>query len=159
MCPSLYGYLTTRSLERDDAPELSRMLQSQSPIYVRFFTPFSFDEVTLRRLLSERDRDMWMGFYWQKELVGFFMLRGWDEGYEAPAYGVLIAEPFSGYGLTTLSLTMAKTICRLRGAPRIMLKVHPGNFSAKSLFERAKFIQTGIDPGSGNLIYHFDVNK
>jgi hypothetical protein len=32
-----------------------------------------------------------MGIYWQAELR-FFMLRGWDEGFDVPAYGVLIDE-------------------------------------------------------------------
>jgi hypothetical protein len=35
-----------------------------------------------------------------------------------------------------------------------MLKVHPGNTHAKELYERSGFIQTGVDPKIGHLIFH-----
>ena len=142
-----------------DAPQLSAMLCAQSPAYVRFFTPFSFDQDALTDILARQRQDIFMGIYWQEDLVGFFMLRGWDEGYEAPSYGVMIDERYSGYGLTRLSLKMVKSICKLRHSPLIMLKVHPDNTVAKSLFEEARFIQTGVDAASGHLVYHFDLNE
>lgn len=146
-------------LEMKHAPQLSEMLCAQSPAYVRFFTPFSFDESAIAGILACQRQDIFMGIYWQDDLAGFFMLRGWDEGYEAPSYGVLIDERYSGYGLTRLSLKMVKSICKLRHSPRIMLKVHPENTIARSLFEEARFIQTGVDAASGYLVYHFDLNE
>lgn len=148
---------TVRPLAAADAPQLSRMLRAQSPAYVRFFTPFSFDPDTINGMLARQLEDVFMGIYLRDELAGFFMLRGWDEGYEAPSYGVLIDERFSGYGLTRLSLKMAKSICKLRRAPRLILKVHPDNLVAKTLFEEAGFTRAGRDEASGNLIYHFNV--
>ncbi len=148
-----------RPLETDDAPQLTAMLRAQSPAYVRFFTPFTFDQDTIAAMLAGKDQDVFMGIYWQNALAGFFMLRGWDKGYEAPSYGILIDERYSGYGLTRLSLKMVKSICKLRRSPRIMLKVHPDNMAAKALFEEARFVQTGVDAASGNLIYHFDLDE
>lgn len=148
---------TVRPLAAADAPQLSRMLRAQSPAYVRFFTPFSFDLDTINGMLARQREDIFMGIYLRDELAGFFMLRGWDEGYEAPSYGVLIDERFSGYGLTRLSLKMAKSICKLRRAPRLILKVHPDNAVAKTLFEEAGFTRAGQDEASGNLVYHFNV--
>jgi RimJ/RimL family protein N-acetyltransferase len=144
-------------LEKEDAPQLSEMLRAQSPDYTRFFTPFSFDQDAMTDILVRKNLDVFMGIFWGDELAGFFMLRGWDEGYEAPSYGVLIAEKYRGYGLTRLSLKMAKSICKLRQSPRIMLKVHPDNMAARSLFEEAGFIQTGSDAANGCLVYHFDL--
>lgn len=147
------------SLETKDAPQLSVMLRAQSTAYVRFFTPFNFDLDTLAEILTHKNRDVFMGIFWQDRMVGFFMLRGWDEGYEAPTYGVLIDERYSGYGLTRLSLKMVKSICKLRRAPRIMLKVHPENEAARKLFEEARFRRTGVDAASGHLVYHFDLDE
>ncbi|HEY9283167.1 MAG TPA: GNAT family N-acetyltransferase [Pyrinomonadaceae bacterium] len=149
---------TVRPLTDADAPALASMLKSQSPEYVRFFTPFTFDEAAVAAILAGSGQDVYMGLYWRARLAGFFMLRGWDAGYEVPAYGVLVDEAHSGYGLTTLTLGLAKAICRLRAAPRLMLKVHPDNARAKRLFERAGFKQTGVEPGSGGLVYHLDFN-
>lgn len=151
--------LIVRSLRVEDAAALSAMLCAQSQSYARFFTPFNFDQKTITNLLAARKEDVFMGIYWQSELYGFFMLRGWDEGFDVPAYGVLIDERHSGYALAQLSMRMSKSICKLRGASRIMLKVHPDNAAARMLYEEAKFVRTGVDARSGNLIYHFDFNK
>jgi len=151
--------LTIRPLNSEDAPELSALLLSQTPAYVRFFTPFNFDLPSVAGLLTGQGTDVFMGMYWEGRLIGFFMLRGWDDGYDVPSYGVLIDEKYSGYGLTRLSLKLAKSICKLRRVPRIMLKVNAGNKIAKRLFEEAGFNQTGVDARTGNLIYHFDFNQ
>ena len=151
--------LTISPLEADDAAKLCALLRSQSASFVRFFSPFAFEEKNIGRLLRERDQDVWVGIEWQNNLIGFFMLRGWDAGYEVPAYGVLIAEDFNGYGFASLSLKIAKAIAKLRRVPRLMLKVHPENVRARQVFEHAKFKLTGVDAESGNLIYHFDLPR
>lgn len=155
---SLPDNFTVRPLDAGDAFKLSSMLLAQSPAYVRFFTPFDFQHASIVSLLAGQGKDIFMGMYWDDRLIGFFMLRGWNNGYEIPSYGVLVDEKYSGYGLTRLSLKLAKSICRLRHAPQIMLKVNPGNKVAKRLFEEAAFAQTGVDDQTGNLIYHFDIN-
>jgi RimJ/RimL family protein N-acetyltransferase len=150
---------TVRPLQISDALALSTLLCSQAQSYIRFFTPFNFDEATITQLLAQCERDAWMGIYLSETLLGFFMLRGWDAGFEVPAYGVLVDEQYSGYGLARLSLRYAKSLCKLRRAPHVMLKVHPENLAARKLFEAARFRQTGIEAASGNLIYHFDFNE
>ncbi len=152
-----HEYFTVRPLQIEDAAALASMLRIQPPEYAHFFHAFAFDVDAIAKILSERQRDYYAGIFWQGELVGFFMLRGWDKGYEVPSYGVLIDARYSGYGLARLSLKITKSICRLRRVPRIMLKVHPDNLIAKTLFEEAHFIHTGVAAESGNLVYHFDV--
>ena len=155
---SLMVNFTARPLEIDDALQLSSMLLTQSPDYARFFTPFDFDYSSILRLLTEQGKDIFMGMYRDDRLIGFFMLRGWNDGYQIPSYGVLVDEKYSGYGLTRLSLKLAKSICKLRHVPRLMLKVCPDNIIAKRIFEEAGFALTGVDAPTGNLIYHFDIN-
>lgn len=151
--------LSIRPLGVEDAPALSAWLLAQSSRYSRFFYPFGFDLDTVTKLLSEQGRDVFMGVYWEDQLAGFFMLRGWNEGYEVPAFGIIIGEEFRGYGLELLSLDAAKTICRLRGAERMMLKMHPQNFSARGVARKIGFVQTGVESESGNVIYHMDIGK
>jgi RimJ/RimL family protein N-acetyltransferase len=148
--------LVLRPLRPEDASDLSALLLAQTPAYVRFFTPFIFDLPSVTTLLAEQGADVFMGMYLKDRLIGFFMLRGWNSGYEIPAYGVLVDEKYSGYGLTRLSLKLAKSICKLRRVPRIMLKVNAENIIAKRLFEESGFTQTGVDAQTDNLIYHFD---
>lgn len=148
--------LILRPLSVADAPAFSTMLSAQPPEYIQYFRPFDFDAETLTKLLDAARDDVYMGFFLDATIAGFFMLRGWDSGYAIPAYGVTIAQAFAGIGLATLSLDASKTLCRLRGVERLMLKVHPDNLTAKHLYEKAGFVQSGVDTRNANLVYHYD---
>ncbi len=149
--------MAIRPLVVDDAAALSSMLLAQSVEYARFFRPFSFDTAAIADVLSSQGQDVLMGLYWQSQIVGFFMLRGWNEGYDVPAFGILIDERYRGCGLEMLSLETAKIVCKLRGASRIMIKMHPENISAKGVLRKTGFVQSGVEVESGNLIYHSDI--
>ena len=146
-----------------DAPALSKWLRGQSPEYSHFFRPFAFDEESISEVLGKCQQDLYMGIYWQEEselgLIGFYMLRGWDAGYEVPAYGVLIDERYRGLGLEMVSLEASKIVCRLRGAPRLMLKMHPDNCSTRGIARKSGFVKTGVEAHTGNYIYHLEIAK
>lgn len=148
--------LIIRPLQVADAKDVSEMLSAQSPEYARFFYAFSFDAKEIEKILSGRKRDVYSGMYWQGRLVAVFMLRGWDAGYEVPSFGVLVAENQRGRAFMKIALEMAKLICRLSGAPRLMAKIHPDNVSPRGA-RRLGLIQTGVENGTGNLIYHLEL--
>lgn len=151
--------LIIRPLMEDDAGDLSAMLLTQPAGYARFFYPFGFGRPAVSAVLAGQGRDVFTGLYWGGRMVGFFMLRGWNEGYEVPAFGIIIDEKYRGHGLEMVCLDAAKAICRLRGAERIMLKMHPENISAKGVARKIGFVQTGSEPESGNIIYHLELGK
>ncbi len=151
--------VAVRSLTVENAAELSSMLVALPRDYARFFSPFEFGLETVSHVLSNQGDDVFVGVYWMDKIIGFFMLRGWNDGYEVPSFGIIIDKKYRGYGLEMLSLDAAKTICRLRGAERMMLKMHPDNISARGVMRKIGFIQTGVEPGSGNIIYHMELGK
>ena len=146
-----------RPLRVEDAPALSEWLRAQPPAYARFFRPFRYDERAIAEALARQGQEVFMGLFWQEGIVGFFMLRGWSEGYEVPAFGILIDERYRGYGLEMAALDTAKVICRLRNVSRLMIKMHPDNISAKGVARKTGFVQTGVEAASGNLIYHYEI--
>ncbi len=89
-------------------------------------------------------------------LAGFYMLRGFDQGYRVPAYGVWIAPEYKNRGLAALTLAHAFTLCKLNGIKRMLLKVHPRNVKALRLYESMGFVRTGNDPKNGHFVYHRD---
>ena len=149
--------LMFRPLRAEDASALSKWLRAQPPTYARFFRPFGYDEGSIAKTLASQGPDVFMGLFWREEIVGFFMLRGWNEGYEVPAFGILIDEQYRGYGLEMAALDTAKVICRLRNVSRLMIKMHPDNISAKGVARKTGFVQTGVEAASGNLIYHYEI--
>jgi RimJ/RimL family protein N-acetyltransferase len=143
-----------RPLETSDTAALSEFLTAQDCDYIQLFAPFDFGVETIRALLARKQEDAFFGIFWQERLAAFFMLRGWDEGYGIPAYGVVVDQQLSGRGLGQLTLEYSKAYCRLRGCRKIMLKVHPLNLAARHIYEKAGFVQTGVDPKNQNLVYH-----
>ena len=143
---------TIRPLESADAAAISTFMRSQPPEYLRFFYAFGADETAITETLSALKQDIYAGVFWRDDLIGIYMLRGWDAGYEIPSFGVLIDDKYRGGTLMRLTLDTAKLICRLSGAKRLMAKIHPENMSERGA-RRLGFERTGIEETTGNNIY------
>ena len=154
----MYKSLEIKELSSDQAKNLSKLLLFSDKAYTQYFIPFSFDEKTIKEILNRVTNDKYFGVFISKELAGFYMLRGFDEGFEIPSYGIWIAEKFSGLGLSKLTLQHAISYCKVNGIKRIMLKVHPENSIAKKTYEGYGFKQEGVDSKNNNLIYYKDLN-
>ncbi len=148
--------LTIRPLCIEDAGEVSTMLRAQPTEYARFFYAFDFDEERIAAILAQKNRDVYSGMFWRGQLVGIFMLRGWDAGYEIPSFGVFVAEKFRGGTFLKVSLEVAKLTCRLSGARQLMATIHPDNVSPRGA-SRLGFVQAGRTTEAGNIVYHMDL--
>ena len=84
------------------------------------------------------------------------MPRGWDAGCDIPSFGVLVDVRHRGRASMRISLVVAKLICRLSGATRLMAKIHPDNVSPRGA-RRLGFVQTGVEAESGNVVYHMEL--
>ena len=148
--------LSIRPLQPGDAASVADFMRSQPPEYARFFYAFGSNETMIAEILSACRADVYSGVFWQENLVGIFMLRGWDAGYEIPSFGVLIDEKYRGGAFMRLTLDAAKLICRLSGAKRLMAKIHPDNVSPRGA-SRLGLRQTGVEEATGNIIYHLEL--
>ncbi len=153
---SLNKSFSIRPLEPADAVAISAFMRLQSPEYLRFFYAFGSDESAIAETLSASRMDIYSGVFWQANLVGVFMLRGWDAGYEIPSFGVLIDEKYRGGAFMRLTLDTAKLICRLSGAKQLMAKIHPDNVSPRGE-RRLSLNQKGVEVSTGNIIYHMEL--
>ena len=145
--------LSISPLRPDDAHKLAAMLQDNGPEYMRYFAPFAFDEQTICRILTQARRDHYWGLWDDDVIAGFFMLRGLDEGYQVPAYGVCVARSHAGRGLLRLTVAYALSWCALNGISELMLKVHPDNVVARRTYEKHGFFPQGVDARNGHLIF------
>lgn len=153
MTPSLVD-IEIRRMRAADAGALSAMLIRQPSEATRFFSPFPPNEASVRAVLDSAVHDRYWGVFIAEELVGVLMLRGWDEGYAIPAYGVLISVEHTGIGLGALTLSWCIAWCRLNHVPTLMLKVHKDNARARGLYERRGFIQVGSSESGRDWVYH-----
>ena len=105
------------------------------------FHPHPFTPAQARRI-AERvgiQADEYFGAFLGPRLIGYGMLRGWDEGYAIPSFGVAVGPAHRGLGVGRDLLRHAVSIARRRGATTVMLKVHPSNANARHLYESEGF--------------------
>lgn len=151
----LKNAFSIRPLESNDAALVASFMLSQNSEYLQFFYAFGSDEAAIAEMLSATKQDIYSGVFWQNELIGMFMLRGWDEGYEIPSFGILIDEKYRGQSLLSLTLETGRLICRLAGVKGFMAKHHPDNIPLRNVQQHG-FYQTGIEESTGNILLFMD---
>lgn len=146
-----------REMTLSNVPDLIALFNQSASNYSQYFTPFSFDTSTFYSLLRVKQRDRYYCILVDKQVAGFYMLRGLDQAYTTPAFGVWIAEEYSGQGLARSTLNHAVIVCAQLGCHDLLLKVHPENKRAKRMYERFGFRQVAIDSTSHNIIYRLEL--
>lgn len=146
-----------KDIDSSFSEELTDLLSREEKEYSKYFIPFDFDHTTIKKILTEKKEDKFFGLFVDDSLIGFYMLRGFDEGYDIPSYGVWISKEYSAKGLSKLTLQHAVSICKINGIKKLLLKVHPENKIAKMIYENFGFIKKSNDPKNNNLVYYKDI--
>jgi hypothetical protein len=142
----------------DDAQHISSMLQDADPNYVQYFTPFSYDYSTIKGKIKESILDTYFVIVNNSEsegspdFLGFFMLRGMDQGYESPMFGIFIRQCWSNMGLARLALSYAEVYCRINLYPSLLLKVNQKNKKAIKLYLSHGFICSNNNISGDNML-------
>ena len=153
MIKKTFDEIIIKKIRIDSAAELTELLQSQPSDYSKYFIPFEYNFNTVKNILDKNKKDIFFGLFLNDKIIGFYMLRGFDEGFEVPSYGVWISKKFSGLGLAKLTLQHAISFCKINEIDELMLKVHPQNKVAKKIYENFCFKKAGIDDKNNNIIY------
>lgn len=129
-----------RALRPTDEAALGDMLEraAGSP-EMRYFDPFPMTRSTARRLCREVRDDRYYVAVADGRVVGLSMLRGWDEGYTVPSFGVMIDASWHGRGLggrmTDYTIEQAWRL----GCDTVRLSVYGANTVAAEMYERRGF--------------------
>lgn len=135
-----------------DAEALSSLLCGDDEEYRQYFIPFPADPESLIERLRQVRQDRYWGLWFNQQLAGFFMLRGFDEGFMRPSFGVYIAKAYGNRGLSVLALDFSQSWCRLNNLAAMMLKVHPDNRFARQVYEKADFTCIESCPRTGHTV-------
>ena len=94
-------------------------------------------------LFAQRRKDRYYGaFTGPDEIVALSMLRGWDEGYVVPSFGIAVDAGWHGRGVGTRMTAWTIEQARALGAPSVRLTVYSDNPGARRIYERLGFTQT-----------------
>lgn len=132
--------LEIRSISHEHGQSLMDLLLTASECDRRFFCPFTFALTEIEDRLIRVQHDKYYGIFLEAHrLAGFYMLRGLDEGYASPMYGVFIHPDYRRLGLGKLTLSHAVCYSRFSGRPSLRLGVHPENGVAIRAYQNFGF--------------------
>jgi len=127
--------LIIRSVNNKDFDKLAKFFCENNLLSVKNnFNPFALNEKSAEFITSGLHNDRYYVGYLVDDIIGFVMLRGWDEGYEVPSFGLLIDRNYYGFGfgkkLSIFALEQAKII----GCKKVRLSVYKDNLKAVKLY-------------------------
>jgi len=133
------GFLIVREIKNEDAGKLAEFFERNDVEDVtRNFHPFRLDNESATRIAEYQGRDKYYIAIIDDSLAGFAMLRGWDEGYTVPSFGLLVDLEYQGRGigreLSVMVLNHAATL-----SDSVRLSVNASNVAALQLYRSLGF--------------------
>lgn len=135
--------------------EIRRISTSDAPVLGEFFTalaadsdteqffhphPFTRDyAVELCNIVPAR-KDRYYVACFGEVVIAYMMLRGWDEGYSVPSFGVTNHPAVRDVGLGQALLAHAVAECRAAGATKLRLTVFKNNERALHVYRKFGFV-------------------
>jgi ribosomal-protein-alanine N-acetyltransferase len=99
------------------------------------FHPHAFTEEAIENVINQVRKDVYCVLAEGQQILGYGMLRGWDEGFEIPSLGIAIHPSARGTGLGRVLMHILHASARRKGATRVRLRVKPENTRATKLYE------------------------
>ena len=114
-----------------------------------FFSPHPTDADSIRHIAAHDGKDLYYLLIEQGEVLGYGMLRGWDEDYQIPSLGLAIHPSARGQGLGKMLMELLHVLVYRRGAVRVRLRVRADNEKALKLYKSLgyAFEEDATQPG------------
>jgi ribosomal protein S18 acetylase RimI-like enzyme len=145
--------VVVREVKAEDFEAMADFFENNNVEEVtRHFHPFPLDTRWAKVISGQRGNDKYYIAVENNSVIGFGMLRGWDEGYEVPSLGVLVDLAHQNQGLgrhiTSFLLTEAKKV-----ASAVRLSVDKSNNRAIGLYRSFGFEIVAEQMGRNENIY------
>jgi ribosomal-protein-alanine N-acetyltransferase len=147
----------TRELTSADEPALTAFFAANNRAdIVRNFHPFPLDAASATRLCREPRKDRYFIFEESGAVFGLAMLRGWDEGFAVPSFGILVHHAHHGKGIGRALTEHALAVAGEMRVPRVRLTVRADNARAVHLYESMGF-HTSETLSDGRLVMFAEI--
>jgi ribosomal-protein-alanine N-acetyltransferase len=103
------------------------------------FKPHPFTDQAVRERTEYRGKDFYCLLVEERQVLGYGMLRGWDEGFEVPSLGIAVHPSQQGRRLGESIMRHLHDEARERGAKTIRLRVNSHNARAIKLYKAFRY--------------------
>lgn len=115
--------------------------RNRVPQVTAMFDPFPLDASQAQRIALESRKDRFYTVSRGERLLGLSMLRGFDEGYATPSFGIFVDHESHGQGIGRQLTAWTVEQARRQGAPAVRLTVYASNAAARRLYESLGFVE------------------
>ncbi len=105
-----------------------------------FFSPHAIDTASIGKLIRTTKRDLYYLLVEGRNVLGYGLLRGWDEGYEIPSLGLATHPSVRGKGFGKLLMNFLHLAALRRGCSKVRLRVESANFAAISMYKSYGYV-------------------
>jgi ribosomal-protein-alanine N-acetyltransferase len=137
--------------------------RNDEPAMTQGFDPFALVASEARRIAADRGRDRYYVAFHREKIVAMSMLRGFDEGFEIPSFGIFVDRQWQGRGVGRGLTEWTLAAARQMGCRTVRLSVYADNRAALALYESLGFIaveRSTIDRARGRrerIVMHLSV--
>ena len=110
--------------------------------YARYYSPYSLTTESAKKLCNLSGKDLHYVLIDNNLILGHGMLRGWDEGYEAPSLGIVIHPDFANKGLGSMFMRFLHLAAWQKGCSKIRLGVSKDNIYAYKMYKKLGYVFT-----------------
>jgi [ribosomal protein S18]-alanine N-acetyltransferase len=129
------SHLECRKLTIEWKQSLMVLLNALGASDAEYFHPHPFTDEAIESIIHNVHQDLYYILAEGTNVLGYGMLRGWDEGYSVPSLGIAIHPRARGIGLGKAFMHFLSAAARRKGATRVRLRVKRGNTRAVKLYE------------------------
>lgn len=109
------------------------------PAVAETFDPFPLTAAEARRIALEPRQDVYYLATRGEDVLGLSMLRGFDESYEIPSFGIFVDHERHGQGIGRRFTVWTVEQARRLGCPAVRLTVYADNATALGLYASLGF--------------------
>jgi ribosomal protein S18 acetylase RimI-like enzyme len=114
---------------------------------VKYFHPHALTAEEAERLCEYLGKDLYYICEKDGSILGYAILRGWDEGYKVPSLGVAVRPDARNTGIGTILISFLHVVARWRGVEKIRVKVYSDNGIALNLYKRMGYVFEMLEDG------------
>jgi ribosomal protein S18 acetylase RimI-like enzyme len=112
----------------------------------RTFDPFELNSEQATRIALEPRKDCYYAATRGVLLLAMSMLRGYEEGYAVPSFGIFVDASYQGEGVGRRLTEWTIEQAHLQGSPAVRLSVYSDNPRARGLYESLGFREQEREP-------------
>lgn len=132
--------IVVEPVEADHAQALAELFErNRVPAVTDSFDPFPLTAHEAKRIALEPRMDAYFVARVKAELIAMSMLRGFDEGFAVPSFGIFVDHRHQGRGVGRRLTAWTVGEARRRGCAVIRLSVYASNTAALCLYRSLGF--------------------